>query len=38
MYSDKLFNAYFYEQMLFEIFVATGDTAKYFLKNNSLNS
>ena len=27
MYSDKFFNAYFYEQMLFEIFVAKGDTA-----------
>ena len=25
MYSDKLFNAYFYEQMLFKIFVAKGD-------------
>ena len=27
MYSEKFFNAYFYEQMLFEIFVAKGDTA-----------
>ena len=26
MYSDKFFNAYFYEQMFFEIFVAKGDT------------
>ena len=27
MYSDKFFNAYFYEQMFFEIFVAKGDTS-----------
>ena len=26
MYSEKSFNAYFYEQMFFEIFVAKGDT------------
>ena len=38
MYSEKFFNAYLYEQMLLEIFVAKGDTGSYFLKNNSLNS
>ena len=38
MYSEKFFNAYFYEQMLLEIFVAKGDTRSYFLKNNSFNS
>ena len=26
MYSDKFFNAYFYEQMFFKIFVAKRDT------------
>ena len=28
MYSDKLFNACFYEQMFFEIFVAKGEKCK----------
>ena len=30
MYSDKFFNAYFCEQMFFEIFVVTGDTRQFF--------
>ena len=34
----NFFSAYFYEQMLLEIFVANGDTAQQFLKKNSLNS
>ena len=38
MYSEKCFNAYFYEQLFFEIFVAKGDRGQFFLKNNSYNS
>ena len=30
MYSDKFFNAYFCEQMFFEIFVVTRDTRQFF--------
>ena len=37
MYSDDFFNAYFYEQLFFEISVVKGDTGKLFSKNNSLN-
>ena len=29
MYSGKLFNVYFYEQMFFEIFVVKGDTGQF---------
>ena len=32
MYSDKFFNAYFYEQICFEIFVAKGDMLAFFEK------
>ena len=38
MYSDKFFDACFYEQMFFEIFAVKGDTGQFFKKNNSLNS
>ena len=37
MYSDKFFNAYYFEQMFFEFFVVKGDIIA-FLKNSSLNS
>ena len=30
MYSDKFFNAYFYEQMFFEIFVARETQVSFF--------
>ena len=30
MYSEKFFNAYLYEQMFFEIFVAKGDAIQFF--------
>ena len=30
MYLEKFFNAYFYEQMFFEIFVSKGDTIQFF--------
>ena len=30
MYSEKIFNAYFYEQMLLEIFVAKVHTGQFF--------
>ena len=30
MYSEKLFNVYFYEKIFFEIFVANGDTGQVF--------
>ena len=33
MYSDKLFNAYFYEQMLFKIFVAKRNTGRGEYRN-----
>ena len=32
MHSEKFFSVYFYEQMFFEIFVAKGDTASFFLE------
>ena len=32
MYSDKFFNAYFYEQMFFEIFVARETQVSFFWK------
>ena len=38
MNSEKSFNACFYEQILFKIFVAKRDADSYFLKNSSLNS
>ena len=38
MYSDKCFDAYFYKQMFFEIFVAKGDRLVFLKKNNTWDS
>ena len=32
MYSENFFNIYFHEQIIFQIFVAKGDTGQFFEK------
>ena len=35
-YSNKFFNISFYEQIFLQIFVAKGNTGRFFLRNNNL--